>query len=391
MPASLDEATREVIVKVTYVTILVLLGACWNAQTIVNQNKISSTTNGGTVCVLKGCLLTLGIMIILSAITTYPIIAFGSSNTKEIEVSSSINFCEADFQDNQYIAEPANAASSVASYIPLALIGLFGPPSKEWRSRSRSSTVDSGTSPTGYRRFALAYTALWAIGIGSTLLHALLTAGAQGGDELPMLWLMACLSYITLDIILIGIRSNQSNNNKTKKTTTATATRDVTIQWAFGVSAIGATLVYVLCRENFLPFYIMFVSYCWLTLIGLLTLCFFIDWKDTTFRTTILLPFAICTALSAILGLASWVSEMLFCTEIMSEDHQNQQFVVFGTALLPWFFNRGVHLLWHCSSALLAWLGIQTLVAAKGTLHGWGEAKLCWWGAPYVSFYKPKV
>ena len=184
-----------------------------------------------------------------------------------------------------------------------------------------------------------------------------------------------------------------NNNNKSKQTATTTTTRDVTIQWAFGISAIGATLVYVLCRENFLPFYIMFVSYSWLTLIGLITLCFCIDWKDTTFRTTILLPFAFCTALSAIVGITSWVAEMLFCTDIMNDENnnQNQQFVIFGTALLPWFFNRGVHLLWHCSSALLAWLLIQTLVAAKGTLDGWGEAKVDWWGAPYVSFYKPKA
>jgi hypothetical protein len=59
--------------------------------------------------------------------------------------------------------------------------------------------------------------------------------------------------------------------------------------------------------------------------------------------------------------------------------------------LLPWFFNRGVHLCWHCSSALLAWLGIQTLLAAKGAQLGWGEAQIRWWGAPYVSFQKTKA
>jgi len=173
-------------------------------------------------------------------------------------------------------------------------------------------------------------------------------------------------------------KEQHGNNNESRS-----------LQWIFGTSAVGATLVYVLCRENFLPFYVMFISYSWITLIGLITICFFIDWKDTTFKATILLPFAICTAFSAIVGITAWVSEMLFCTNIMSSQQQYQ--TVFGTPLLPWFFNRGVHLCWHCSSALLAWLGIQTLIAAKGTLVGWGEAKLCWWGAPYVSFYKPKI
>ncbi|KAG7374340.1 ceramidase [Nitzschia inconspicua] len=382
MPASLDENTRSVIVKVASISILVLSCAAWNAQKLVNQNTIPRRQTNPTLKLLWGCLATFILMVAASAIITTPILLHGQSlfhqtdKNTSIDVSSSINFCEMDFVDHPWVAEPANTASSLASYIPLALLGLYGPPSIEWR-----------LPPNHNRRFRMSYMSLLAIGIGSTLLHALLTGLSQGGDELPMLWFMASLSFICLDLILCGLNKTRGTSMNSKK-----------LQWLFSTSALGATLVYVLCRENFLPFYIMFIAYSWITLISLIMISFVLEWKDITFKTTVLLPLAICTSLHAIFGLTSWTSEMLFCNTIISQ-YQNQQESVHGTpntldgithVLLPWFFNRGVHLCWHCSSALLAFLGIQTLLAAKGTQLGWGEAHIRWWGAPYVSFQKIK-
>ena len=70
-------------------------------------------------------------MLAASAVLTQAIVAFGGreegSDDDDIirDLSSSINFCEEDFVDSDYIAEPANTASSVASYIPLALLGIY--------------------------------------------------------------------------------------------------------------------------------------------------------------------------------------------------------------------------------------------------------------------------
>ncbi len=387
MPASLDEHTRTIICKVTFCSALALMGAAYQAQKIVNKNTITGKSSG-TIRVVLGCIASLGLMLLASVVTTTPIILLGKAmethRERIREVSSSINFCEADFADNPWIAEPANTASSLVSYVPLAFLGLYGSPSTEWRSKSSQN-----------RRFALSYITLLVIGIGSTLLHALLNGVAQGGDELPMLWFMASLSFISLDVVLAGIKSKGSTLSTGTKNA-AISQRTSQLQWFFGVSVLVATSVYVLCREHFLPFYIMFFTYIWITMPCIFMICFYIEWKDAAFKSTILLPLSVCTSLLAIIGIAAWVPEMLFCTKIM-EQHQHQMdeySSVFGKVannLLPWFFNRGIHACWHCASALLAWLLIQTLIAAKGTQMGWGEAQLRWWGAPYVSFYKPKL
>jgi hypothetical protein len=304
-------------------------------------------------------------MLLASAVLTFPIVAFGNTEDDDdhsMTISSSINFCEEDFRDSDYIAEPANTASSIASYFPLALLGFYGPPATEW-----------STHVAGHKRFGVAYIALLAIGLGSTTLHALLTAGAQGGDELPMLWFMASLSFITMDIIIKGSFK-------------ATMKRDSQrwLHYLAWSSALIATAVYVFSRENFLLFYIMFSLYSWLAIVGVIVICFGLKWNDDIFRGDVLLPLAICTAWVAIFAVLAWMSEMLFC------DHATK-YLTFGNTIAPWIWNRAVHPLWHCSSALLAWLLIQVLLAGQGLQQGWGEPRLQWFGVPYVIFHKPQA
>jgi hypothetical protein len=381
MPSSLDEDQRAVIVRVISITNVVLMGACWNAQRLVNLSRRStkllstqtSVSSNPTVKILVGCGMTMTLMVAASALLTAMVLWLGNGSSRHDDrnvVSSSINFCEADFVDHPSIAEPANTASSIASYVPLAFLGLYGPPSAVWRA-------------TSHRRFAMSYLTLLGIGIGSTLLHATLTAVMQGGDELPMLWFIACLSFVALDVVLTGLRTRSAS-----KTTT------IKLQWFFGFSAVVATLLYIFWRSNFLPFLLMFMMYAWITLVCLIMICFVIDWnKYTAFKSNVLLPLGVCTALHAIIGITSWGSEMIFCNEIISQQFSpsTSLWENASSTLLPFFFNRGVHLLWHCSSALLAWMGIQTLIAAKGTQLGWGDAQICWWGAPYVSFRNLKA
>eukprot|EP00339_Tiarina_fusa_P022741 CAMPEP_0117081192 /NCGR_PEP_ID=MMETSP0472-20121206/57242_1 /TAXON_ID=693140 ORGANISM="Tiarina fusus, Strain LIS" /NCGR_SAMPLE_ID=MMETSP0472 /ASSEMBLY_ACC=CAM_ASM_000603 /LENGTH=352 /DNA_ID=CAMNT_0004809055 /DNA_START=80 /DNA_END=1135 /DNA_ORIENTATION=+ len=306
---------------------------------------------------LPWSLCSLLLMAVASALLTSSSGDSSSSDLFPRDLSSSINFCEDDFQDSDYIAEPANTASSIASYCPLALLGLFGPPSTEWSTRVAGNT-----------RFAIAYAALFAIGVGSTLLHALLTAKAQGGDELPMLWFMAALSFSAIDVILNG-KWGPVKDSRTY------------LQLLVSTSAVMATGIYVFSRASFLHFYIMFAVYSYIACVGVIVICFNVKWNDDDFRANVLLPLGVSAAWVAVLAVVSWVSEMLFC-----EDSKTWT----ALPLAPWIWNRAVHPLWHISSALLAWLLTQIILAAQGMQHGWGEPRLKWFGAPYVTFYKPQ-
>lgn len=211
MPANLDDNTRLIIVQVTGFTFSVLTGACLIAANRINMVRKSASpksTNGETELnrpmrqrLIGGCLATIALMLVASAFTTTVFMKRGreyalkvkhvlasNSSALDLTVTSSINFCEADFRDHPYVAEPSNTASSLMSYIPLALLGLLGPPSQVWRRKGDFS-------------FAVAYLTLLAIGIGSTLLHAMLTATTQGGDELPMLWFTASTGCIVSGIV----------------------------------------------------------------------------------------------------------------------------------------------------------------------------------------------
>jgi hypothetical protein len=143
---------------------------------------------------------------------------------------------------------------------------------------------------------------------------------------------------------------------------------------------VVATSIYLLSRENFLPFYIMFVLYSVTATIGLIIICFFLKWNDDLqFRSNVLLPLAVCTGWTAIASITCWVCEMLYCSSARESKSE----------LLKWVFNRAIHAFWHCSSALLAWLLIQAMLAGQGLQRGWGEPHLqCspLVGVPYVTF-----
>lgn len=375
--------------KVMSFSVLVLASANFAAQRVVipRLRRKSGVTNWWGPPLFRGCLTTMLCMLLSSALLACPIVFSGrrlmsaqqgafsekTSFSMSNDLTSSINFCEDDFMDSRWIAEPSNTMSSLASYCPLALFGLWGTPAKEWRIRS-----------TGHLRFGVAYATLFCIGVGSTLLHALLTASAQGGDELPMLWFMASLSFIGLDIIL-----QRTGINVSALISAYILGRDVHkarkegrwfLHWLLSGSAVVATGIYLSRRENFLPFYIMFVLYSLTATIGLIVISFFLKWNDDThFRSNVLLPLAVCTGWMAILALTSWVSEMLYCTA--ARDSSNPT--------VRWFFNRGIHAFWHCSSALLAWMLIQAMLAAQGLQRGWGEPQLLCSpivGVPFVTF-----
>jgi len=102
-------------------------------------------------------------------------------------ITSSVDFCEPNYALSPYVAEPANALSSLLM-VAAGVAGLAvanprrGDPAGCW----------------GRSLFGVLYAGLAVIGVGSALLHTCLTAPAQALDEVPMLLfnvaLLACLT-----------------------------------------------------------------------------------------------------------------------------------------------------------------------------------------------------
>lgn len=83
--------------------------------------------------------------------------------------TSSVDFCEPNYNLTYYIAEPHNVWSSFYLVV-LGAIGIYiGNPLHE-------------------RRVIAQYVALSVVGLGSMALHATLHAAWQSADEVPMLW-----------------------------------------------------------------------------------------------------------------------------------------------------------------------------------------------------------
>jgi len=366
MPQNLDDFTRSVILAATILAVVPL--SCFNIylqyiliprkQAILAKGKSFTTTS---CCIIRGSVATILIMMTVSYVLLMVSLIFLGTETDEYEtpieydvLPSSINFCEQDFVDNKYIAEPANSMSSL-SFCALALLGLFLRPTTEFK-------------------FALAYVSLFVIGLGSFFLHAMLTATAQSGDELPMLWYVAIMCYITMDCIL----KTKSDNNADLG-----SWRSKILAAACTCTSISATIAYVQNREYFVVFYIMFSMYCVALLFGLLYLVFSskIDEKVDTesFHSNISFPMLNCVLWIYVLAVVSWVSEMLYCHDATIGER-------WGTGVVPWFWNRVIHPTWHCTIAFVAFEIIQALIAINGVQRGWGQPELKWFGVPYVKF-----
>jgi hypothetical protein len=359
MPANLDVATRRIVVFVSSFTTLAIAIPALYAQFVMIPNfrrKLSSsgiTMEASNPSLFAGCLLSVALMVAVTIVATLPIIASDNEHHRLQQqqfLSSSINFCEEDFQSSPYIAEPANTMSSLTCYVPLALFGLMST-----RHGQRA------------KRFVVIYSTLLAIGLGSMALHALLTAQAQGGDELPMLWFTAAVAFCALDVIF-------HRYNKTMWLAVLVAG-----------SAVIATATYIGGRHDFTIFYILFSVYCQTMVFSIIYITLGIDWESISlheglhFKAAVLYPLAIATGWSTVLAVWIWVSEMLYCNAVMQDG-------AFGVVVAPFVWNRVVHPMWHFWSGMLAFLLIQVLVAAHGVQRGWGTPAIQWFGAPFVVF-----
>ena len=97
--------------------------------------------------------------------------------------SSSIEFCEINYEHSNHIVELHNTWSSIVGLSFFGILGLFlGNPTKELR-------------------FQVSYIILIIIGIGSACLHGTLYWVFQSSDELPMIYLILSWIYIRLEIL----------------------------------------------------------------------------------------------------------------------------------------------------------------------------------------------
>ena len=163
-----------------------------------------------------------------------------------------------------------------------------------------------------------------------------------------------------------------------------------TSMWLVGFSSISsavATFTYVFNREDFSIFMFMIMSYVVMVLVGEGVLIFsdLSKYGDSdSFRGNILLPLVSCNICVYLSASFLWVSEMLFCHDAITD-------LRWGSTLAPWLFDRAIHAGWHCTSAVLSFLTIQTLLAIWGFQQGWGEPILKdWLWTPYVYFEKTR-
>jgi hypothetical protein len=298
MPHNLDETTQKIILTVstfttTVIAIPALIGQFRLVPNLRRRLMLSAQSDDKTrPSLLVGCLGFLILMFFATVIFTSPIVLYLEHEQDDItaaaaaaaveQQSSSINFCEEDFRHTPYIAEPANVISSLTSYVPLALLGLFGPPSTQYKRE---------------KRFIAVYATLLAIGLGSSALHGLLTAEAQGGDELPMLWYTASTAFCSIDVILVAKWKQQEQ-------------RTTVLALLVILSAVVATITYVARREDFTIFYIIFSLYSQTMVVSVVWICFGINWEETKqmsdagihFKATVLFPLAIAAGWTTILN-----------------------------------------------------------------------------------------
>ena len=219
--------------------------------------------------------------------------------------TSSVNFCESDYQHTPYIAETWNTLSSVFIVL-LPLLGLlYG-------------------NPTGEARFKVAYCVLVIVGLGSITLHTTLLSIGQSMDELPMLWMCSSIFYCLVD--------NDRNNKHGNK-----------VGLAVSAFAIAQTLIYLRIQS----LYEVFVTG-YLTMVALIVIWTAKKaWYDTSFFTLRALWLFSVTQYIAV-GSSVWILDMYYC------EHYQVYYDMIGG--VTW------HILWHFAAGIATFTTIQQLI-----------------------------
>jgi len=111
-------------------------------------------------------------------------------------VTSSHDWCEANYEVTRFVAEFWNTLSS----LPISAFGLFG----IWFTLQSQRTFKWS--------FLSAYFGLFVVGLGSALFHGTLLFEAQMADEFPMIVGSLIYAYIVLDVQFLTYQRIMSRN-----------------------------------------------------------------------------------------------------------------------------------------------------------------------------------
>jgi dihydroceramidase len=149
--------------------------------------------------------------------------------------TSSIDFCETNYQHSDFVVELHNTWSSILGISLFGIVGLvYGNPTKELR-------------------FTINYSILVVIGVGSAFLHGTLHWAFQSSDELPMLYLMASYIYIILE--LEGGGPQQQRGGKGRTTLLYPKLPSILM-----MVLLGITIVYYTFQDLYLVFVVSYIS-----------------------------------------------------------------------------------------------------------------------------------
>ncbi|KAJ1719499.1 hypothetical protein LPJ53_005748 [Coemansia erecta] len=223
------------------------------------------------------------------------------------DVTSSVDWCEKNYEWTPYIAEFFNSWSSLA----MVILG----------------EACARMNPTGLRAYTLLGRSITVVGVGSWLFHATLKYTMQMTDELPMLWALSIFCYI-------AVTSRYAHVVDRRK-----------VAWALSLWTLMVTLLTATFSGK-VQFFLFQTSFNGLSL-GMAFLCWRAkrDLEDAAMRHVACL-FGRGFKLYLLAALV-WLVDTNLCPYVNGDA---------GTSVLP--FNVQLHAWWH----VLASLGLVYLV-----------------------------
>ena len=244
--------------------------------------------------------------------------------------TSSVNFCERDFEFSPYVAEFHNTWSSLI-IILLPFLGL-------WYS-----------NPTNEFRFTLAYIVLIITGAGSVTLHTTLSGLGQKLDEIPMLWMCTVIFYCLLD-----------NKSKSKSKSKKGAPRSA-VPYGCIAFVVCQTLIYFRIQSLYEVFVTGYLSMVVTIMLWTAKICWLDDKGGEQGLLRGLWLFSVLNYV--VIGSGVWMLDMYAC------EQWRQYYDMLGG--MTW------HIIWHVGAASATYCTIQQLIVQRLSTLGL-QAKLAW-------------